>query len=157
MAEIWLTQEEYDRRQKQLDYLKGEKTLEIAEHLKVARAFGDLSENAEYDAAKDEQAKNALDIKNLEEELRVAKIIGKDGDITAEAGSIKIGDVVVVEMAGVERQFTITGSAEADPASGRISNESPIGQALLGMKVGQSVDVQTPGGVILLKVAKVGK
>lgn len=154
MAEIWLTQEEFEKRKEHLDYLKSTRTLEIAEMLKIARGFGDLSENAEYDAAKAEQAKNEYDIATLEAELRAAKIIDK----SALAGDkINVGSKVKVKNAanGAEMNLEIVGSMAADPVAGKVSNESPIGGALLGHVAGDVVPVNTPGGVIHLEVLEI--
>lgn len=154
MAEIWLTQEEFEKRKEHLDYLKSTRTLEIAEMLKIARGFGDLSENAEYDAAKAEQAKNEYDIATLEAELRTAKIIDK----TALAGDkINVGSKVKVKNAttGAEMDLEIVGTMAADPLAGKVSNESPIGGALLGHVAGDVVPVTTPGGVIHLEILSI--
>ena len=154
MAEIWLTQEEFEKRKEHLDYLKSTRTLEIAEMLKIARGFGDLSENAEYDAAKAEQAKNEYDIATLEAELRTAKIIDK----SALAGDkINVGSKVAVKNVGnsMEMNLEIVGSMAADPVAGKVSNESPIGGALLGHTVGDTVAVTTPGGVIHLEILSI--
>ena len=154
MAEIWLTQEEFEKRKEHLDYLKSTRTLEIAEMLKIARGFGDLSENAEYDAAKAEQAKNEYDIATLEAELRAAKII----DHTALKGDkINVGSKVTVKNTanGMEMKLEIVGSMAADPISGKVSNESPIGGALLGHSRGETVPVTTPGGMIHLEILEI--
>ncbi len=156
MADIFLTQEEYDKRKEHLEYLKGTRTLEIAEMLKIARGFGDLSENAEYDAAKAEQQKNEIDIANLENELRIAKIIDHSklsGDM------VNVGSRVIVRYreTGAEASFEIVGTAAADPIHGKISNESPIGGALLGHSIGDVVPVATPGGQLHLEVLSIGK
>ena len=156
MAEIWLTSEEIKKREERLEYLKGPRRLEIAEQLKIARAFGDLSENAEYDAAKNEQAKNEYDIVQLENELRNAKVIDENAIDTSVVGG---GAVVSLENADNQTKFTfhIVGSAETDPAAGKISNESPVGRALLGHHVGDTVEVRTPGGVMRLTVLSIGR
>lgn len=156
MAEIWLTSEEIKKREERLEYLKGPRRLEIAEQLKIARAFGDLSENAEYDAAKNEQAKNEYDIVQLENELRNAKVIDENAIDTSVVG---VGAVVSLENADNQTKFTfhIVGSAETDPAEGKISNESPVGRALLGHHVGDTVEVRTPGGVMRLTVLSIGR
>ncbi len=156
MAEIWLTSEEIKKREERLEYLKGPRRLEIAEQLKIARAFGDLSENAEYDAAKNEQAKNEYDIVQLENELRNAKVIDENAIDTSVVG---VGAVVSLENADNQTKFTfhIVGSAETDPAAGKISNESPVGRALLGHHVGDTVEVRTPGGVMRLTVLSIGR
>ena len=154
MAEIWLTQEEFEKRKAHLDYLKSTRTLEIAEMLKIARGFGDLSENAEYDAAKAEQAKNEYDIATLEAELRAAKIIDQNA---LRGDKINVGSKVNVKntVTGSEMHLEIVGSMAADPLTGKVSNESPIGGALLGHTAGEVVPVNTPGGVIHLEVLEI--
>ena len=151
MAEIWLTEREVEKRRQKLDYLKGERRLEIAEMLKIARGFGDLSENAEYDAAKNEQAKNEYDIAVLEDELQHVHIIDESA---LTSGGVNIGTTVTVRNAknGFETTYQIVGTTEADPRKGKISNESPIGAALLGRKAGEKVDVHTPGGLLELEI-----
>lgn len=151
MAEIWLTEREVEKRRQKLDYLKGERRLEIAEMLKIARGFGDLSENAEYDAAKNEQAKNEYDIAVLEDELQHVHIID---ETTLASGGVNIGTSVTVRNAknGFETTYQIVGTTEADPRKGKISNESPIGAALMGHKAGDKVDVHTPGGLLELEI-----
>ena len=156
MAEIWLTPEEIKKREERLECLKGPRRLEIAEQLKIARAFGDLSENAEYDAAKNEQAKNEYDIAQLENELRNAKVID---EALIDTSIVGVGAVVKLKNleSGMEFSFQIVGSAETDPAQGKISNESPVGRSLLGHSVGESVDVATPGGVMHLTIQSIGR
>jgi transcription elongation factor GreA len=157
MAETWLTPEEIKKREERLEYLKTAKRLEIAEQLKIARAFGDLSENAEYDAAKNEQAKNEYDIQQLENELKNARIIDEnaiDNTTVGVGATVKLADM---NDKTKKYTFQIVGSAEADPLNGRISNESPIGKAVLGHKAGDVVEVVTPGGMLKLKVSSIGK
>ncbi len=151
MAEIWLTEREVEKRRQKLDYLKGERRLEIAEMLKIARGFGDLSENAEYDAAKNEQAKNEYDIAVLEDELQHVHIIDES---TLASGGVNIGTTVNVRNAanGFTATYQIVGTTEADPRKGKISSESPIGAALLGHKAGEKVNVHTPGGLLDLEI-----
>lgn len=156
MAEIWLTPEEVRKREERLDYLKTARRLEIAEALKVARAFGDLSENAEYDAAKNEQAKNEYDIVQLENELKNAKLIDESA---LDTKTVNVGSTVTMIRVADDAEMTykIVGSAETDPVNGRISNESPIGKGLLGRKVGDTVEIPTPGGALQLKIKSIGK
>lgn len=156
MADIWLTPEEIKKREERLEYLKGPRRLEIAEQLKIARAFGDLSENAEYDAAKNEQAKNEYDIVQLENELRNAKVIDETQIDTSIVG---VGAIVKMKNAdsGMELTYQIVGSAETDPVQGKISNESPVGRSLLGHAVGETVDVTTPGGTMRLTIQSTGR
>ena len=156
MADIWLTPEEITKREDRLEALKTTRRLEIAENLKIARAFGDLSENAEYDAAKNEQAKNEYDIVQLENELKNAKVIDES---MIDYNTVSVGATVkLINVADKTKySFQIVGSAEADPVNGRISNESPIGKAVLGHKSGDVVEVTTPGGMLKLKVTGIGK
>lgn len=158
MAEIWVTKEELEKRKERLEYMKTDRRLQIAEDLKFARSLGDLSENAEYDAAKDEQAKNEHDIEQLEKELENVKIIGVD-DKDMDSKVISIGTTVKIEFVdlGMEQTYRIVGSAEADPDEGRISNESPIGMALLGKKARNVVEVHTPGGVQKVRIKSISK
>ena len=157
MAEVRLTAEGVEKYEKRLEYLKTTARTEIAEQIKTARAFGDLSENAEYDAAKNEQAKNEYDILQLENELKNAKVIDESSiDVTTVGvgATVKLSDMLDKTK---KHTFQIVGSAEADPLNGRISNESPIGKAVLGHKVGDVVEVVTPGGMLKLKVTSIGK
>lgn len=155
MAEIWLTEEEVAKRKQKLEYMKSTRRLEIAEMLKIARGFGDLSENAEYDAAKNEQAKNEYDIATLEKELEQVRII--DETVTA-TGGVSIGSTVTIRNTAnaMELTYQLVGTAESDPLHGRISNESPIGAALLGHAVGEVVNVHTPGGLLQLEIVRLG-
>ena len=149
--EILLTQEGYDNLENELEYLKTEKRTEIAERIKVALGFGDLSENSEYDEAKNAQAENEVRIVELENKLRHAKIIDEK-DIDTE--TVQVGNTVkVLDMEFDEKvEYTIVGSTEVDLAENKISNESPLGSALLGAKKNQVVEVNAPGGVIKYKI-----
>ncbi len=157
MAEgVRLTPEGVAKYEEQLEYLKTSRRMEIAEQIKIARSFGDLSENAEYDAAKNEQAKNEYDIIQLENMLRNAVVIDEDA---IDTSVVNVGTVVTLrnEDADLEMTYLIVGSAEADPMEGRISNESPVGKAAIGHRAGELVDVQTPGGVVRMRVVSIGK
>lgn len=146
-----LTQEGYNKLEEELEYLKAVKRKEVAERLKVAISFGDLSENAEYDEAKNEQAKLEEQILKLDEKLRKAVIIDEsqiDLDIVMVGSIVKLYDFDFDE----EIEYSIVGSAEADPFEGKISNESPVGKALLGARVGEVVEVQVPDGANKFKV-----
>ena len=157
MAETWLTPEEIAKREERLEFLKTTRRLEIAEQLKIARAFGDLSENAEYDAAKNEQAKNEYDILQLENELKNAKVIDEtsiDYNTVGVGATVKLNDMVDKTK---KHTFQIVGSAEADPLNGRISNESPLGSSLLGHKVGDTVEIEAPNGKHKYKVIDIHK
>lgn len=147
MAEIILTREGVRELEEKLEYLKTVARKEIAEQIKVAREFGDISENAEYDEAKNEQSRIEGEIVDLEKKLRNATVIDAS-DIDTD--TVGLGATVTVKEAkanGETMTFTIVGSTEASPANGRISNESPVGAALLGQKVGAEVAIHTPGGI----------
>lgn len=149
--EIILTQEGYDKLEEELELLKTTKRKEVAERLKVAISFGDLSENAEYDEAKKEQAALEERIMKLENMVRIAVIIDEanvDLDIVTIGSIVKIYDKDFDE----EVEYTIVGSAEADPYDFKISNESPVGKALLGRQKGEEVNVTVPDGITKLKI-----
>ena len=149
--EVILTQEGYDKLEKELNYLKTDKRADIADRIKVALGFGDLSENSEYDEAKNAQAENEVKIAELENKLRHAKIIDEK-DIDTE--TVQIGNIVkVLDVEFDEKiEYTIVGSTEVNLAENRISNESPLGMALLGAKKNQIVEVAAPAGVMKYKV-----
>ena len=149
--EIILTQEGDDKIEKELEYLKTEKRSEIAERIKVALGFGDLSENSEYDEAKNAQAQNEIKIADLENKLRYAKIINEaeiDTNTVQVGNTVKIRDLEFDE----DYEYTIVGSTEVDLSQNKISNESPIGLALIGAKKNQVVEVHIPDGIAKYKV-----
>ena len=154
--EILLTQEGYDNLEKELEYLKTEKRTEISERIKIALGFGDLSENSEYDEAKNAQAANEMKIAELENKIRYAKIIDES---EIDTKTVQVGNIVtVLDMEYDEKcEYTIVGSTEVNLAENKISNESPIGAALMGAKKDQIVEAQTPGGVIKFKVLDIKK
>ena len=154
--EVILTQEGYDNLEKELNYLRTEKRAEIADRIKVALGFGDLSENSEYDEAKNAQAENEVKIAELENKLRYAKIINEK-EIDTE--TVQIGNIVkVLDMEFDEKiEYTIVGSTEVDLAENKISNESPLGEALLGAKKNQVVEVNAPAGVMKYKILSIKK
>ena len=154
--EVILTQEGYDKLEKELNYLKTEKRAEIAERIKVALGFGDLSENSEYDEAKTAQAENEGKIVELENKLRHAKIIDEK-DIDTE--TVQIGNIVKVNdlQFNEKIEYTIVGSTEVNLAENKISNESPLGEALLGAKKNQVVEVNAPAGVMKYKILSIKK
>lgn len=154
--EFLLTQEGYDKLEKELERLKTETRYEIAERIKVALGFGDLSENSEYDEAKNAQAANEIKIAELENKLKYAKIIDES---EIDTKTVQVGNVVrVLDMEFDEEvEYTIVGSTEVDLSKNRISNESPIGVALLGKKVKDIVDVQAPAGVLKFKILAIKK
>ncbi len=154
--EVLLTQEGYDNLEKELEFLTTEKRAEIAERIKVALGFGDLSENSEYDEAKNAQAANETKIAELENKLRYAKIIDES---EIDTKTVQVGNTVkVLDMEFNEEElYTIVGSTEVDLAQNKISNESPIGAALMGAKKGQVVEAQAPAGVIKYKIISITK
>ena len=151
-----MTQEGLEKIQQDLDELKIVKRKEIVERIKIARSYGDLSENSEYEAAKDEQAFVEGQIQKLEKMVRYAKIIDPN---EIDEGIVSLGrKVTFIELPdGDEEVYSIVGRAEADPLDGKISNESPIGQALLGKKRNNVVEVQAPAGIIKLKILSIKK
>ena len=154
--DVILTQEGFNNLEKELEYLKTEKRVEIAERIKVALGFGDLSENSEYDEAKNAQSENEIKIAELENKLRHAKIIDeKEIDTT----TVQIGNTVQLHDIEFDEEveYTIVGSTEVNLAENRISNESPIGRALLGAKKGATVDVEAPAGIIQYKILSIKK
>lgn len=154
--EVILTQEGFDNLEKELNYLRTEKRAEIADRIKIALGFGDLSENSEYDEAKNAQAENEVKIAELENKVRYAKIIDEK-DIDTE--TVQIGNIVkVLDMEFDEKiDYTIVGSTEVNLAENKISNESPVGAALLGKKKNDMVEVKTPGGIAKYKVLSITK
>lgn len=154
--EVILTQEGFDKLEEELNYLKTEKRTEIAERIKVALGFGDLSENSEYDEAKNAQAENEGKIAELENKIRHAKIIDEaeiDTKTVQIGNTVKLYDVEFEE----EVEYTIVGSTEVNLAENKISNESPIGKALLGAKKGSTVEVNAPAGVIKYQILSITK
>ena len=150
--EVILTKEGKEELEKRLEYLKVTARAEITERIKTAREFGDLSENAEYDAAKNEQAMIEGEILEIENKLKYAVII-KDN---AKKGTVSLGSKVdFVDQDGEAYSYEIVGTTEADVESGRISNECPIGNALLGRKAGETVNVKVPNGIMVITVKKV--
>jgi len=154
--EVLLTQEGYDNLEKELEYLKTEKRTEISERIKVALGFGDLSENSEYDEAKNAQASNEIKIAELENKLRYARIIDES---EIDTKSVQVGNrVIILDLEyNEELEYTIVGSTEVDLSQNKISNESPIGSALMGAKKNQIVEAKTPGGIAKYKVVNIKK
>ena len=154
--EVLLTQEGYDKLEKELDELKTTKRAEIADRIKIALGYGDLSENSEYDEAKSAQAENETKIAEIENKIRYAKIIDEseiDTKTVQVGNTVKLLDVEFNE----EVCYTIVGSTEVDLAQNRISNESPIGAAILGAKKNQTIEVQAPAGVVQYKILSITK
>jgi len=153
MTNTFLTQEGFDKLQDELNHLRKEKRQEVADRLREASDGEDLIENAEYEAAKNEQAFVEGRIKELEILLATAKIIEDKG----ESDNIQVGSTVVIQEVGSSEKetFTIVGAAEAQPNEGRISNESPLGRALLNHSKGEEVNVKAPDGDYQVKIIKV--
>ena len=154
--QVMVTAEGLRQLEEELDYLKGEKRKEIAEKIKAARSYGDLSENSEYDDAKNEQAILEARIVTIEATLKNAVIIDED---TISNEHIHIGSKVKIEniTLGREAEYKIVGSNESNPAKGKISDESPVGMALMGHAVGDVVEVETPSGVLGIKVLEISR
>ncbi|MGI6561829.1 MAG: transcription elongation factor GreA [Clostridia bacterium] len=154
--EVYLTPEGLRQLEEELEYLKSTKRREVAARIKHALSFGDISENSEYDEAKNEQALVEAKIAEIEDTLRYSQII-VDEDITTDA--VSIGSIVkLLDLEFDEEvEYRIVGSTEANPSKNRISNESPVGKALMGKKVGETVEVMTPGGIVKFKILGIGK
>lgn len=156
VKQVLLTDDGLRNLEQELEYLKTVKRKEIAEKIKVALSFGDLSENSEYDEAKNEQAITEARIADIESMLKNVKIIDKS-ELSTEVihigSNIKVNDVEFDEVC----DYQIVGSNEADPANGRISDESPVGKGLLGHKVGDRVEIETPAGTMMYEVLEISK
>ena len=154
--EIIVTQEGYNKLEEELNYLKSTKRTEIAERIKIALGFGDLSENAEYDEAKTAQSENEQQIAELELKIRNAKIINeKEVDLE----TVQIGNIVTVHDIEFDEDvtYTIVGSTEVSLAENKISNESPLGKAILEAKKGDIIEVNAPAGTIKYKILDLKK
>jgi transcription elongation factor GreA len=151
---VYLTADGLRKIQEELAYLTGTRRREVAKMIAEAKAEGDISENAGYDEAKTIQGFLEGRIRELESIVKNAKVIEHNGQSSSE---VVIGHTVILreEGAEVEETYTIVGSAEANPASGRISNESPIGQALLGKQVGERISVDSPGGTLVFEILSI--
>ncbi len=154
MPTTFLTQEGYEKLQEELEFLRTQKRQEIAERLHEAMEDGELIENAEYEAAKNEQAFVEGRIKELEMLLATARVITDKSLVT---DSVQVGTTVTIQEEGSDAEvYTIVGAAEANPATGRISNESPLGRALLNRREGDRVQVDAPAGSFVVQIIKVG-
>ncbi len=154
MPNNFLTKDGYQKLQDELDYLRSAKRQEVANRLHEAMEGGELIENAEYEAAKNEQAFVEGRIQELEMLLATAKIIEENG--RKKSDMVQIGSKVTLKEGNFEAEtFTIVGAAEANPRDGKISNESPIGKAILSHKIGDTVKVETPGGTYNVKIMKI--
>ena len=155
MKEVILTPEGYKKLKEEIQYLSNDKRREVAERIRVARQFGDITENSEYDDAKNEQAMLEQRIAQMEERVRRAIVIDKD---QVDTGVVSVGVKVHVkdQKTGDSRKFQLVGSAEANPSEEKLSHESPIGKALMGRKRGEIVTVEVPrGGNRKLKITKI--
>ena len=148
MKEVILTPEGYEKLKQEIEHLSTEKRREVAERIRIARQFGDIAENAEYDDAKNDQMLLEHRIARLEDQLRNARVIEK-GEITSDV--VSVGSVVRLRDVDAKQtvEYYIVGSAEANPSENKLSNESPVGKAIMGHKKGETVEVTTPRGARL--------
>jgi transcription elongation factor GreA len=151
VKEVILTSEGYEKLKQEIDYLSNDKRREVAERIRIAREFGDIAENAEYDDAKNEQAHLEARIARLEDRLRNARVIQKK---EIKSGEVSIGTKVRLRDIAANQtvEYQIVGSAEADPAENKLSNESPVGKAIMGRKKGEVVEVSAPRGALKYKI-----
>ena len=154
--EVLLTYEGLKKLETELEYLRGERRREVAERMKQAKSHGDLSENSEYDEARLEHAQVEARIIEYENKLKNAHIIHDDEVSTEEVGIGSKVRLLDVEING-EAEYRIVGSTESNPSENKISNESPVGSALIGHKEGETVDVQTPNGLLKFKIITITK
>jgi transcription elongation factor GreA len=154
--EIFLTYEGLKKLEDELEQLKGEKRREIAERIRQALSFGDISENSEYDEAKNDQAKNEVRIIQLENMLKFATVIDED-EIDTDAVQLGTRVKIYDEEFDEELDYHIVGSTEADPSGNKISNDSPVGRALMGRKPGEFVDIAVPDGIVKFKILEIYK
>ncbi len=153
MDKYYLTKERAEELKQELETLKSQKRLEVADRLKQAKEFGDLSENSEYSEAREEQSRVETRISELEDILK--KVVLIKNEKSAGTDSVFIGSTVTVRKNGQAYTYRIVGSNEAKPEEGKISNESPLGHAFLDKKVGESVVVKTPGGQADYQIMKI--
>ena len=154
MKEIILTKEGYNALKKEIEGLSTTRRREVAERIKIAREFGDIAENAEYDAAKTEQAMLEARIAKLEERLASARVIEKreiSKDVVSVGSTVRLRDVDAKQTV----EYRIVGSAEANPAELKLSNESPVGRAIIGHKKGETIEVTTPRGSLKYKILEI--
>jgi transcription elongation factor GreA len=154
LKEVILTPEGFEKLKYEIDLLRGDKRREVAERIRVAREFGDIAENAEYDDAKNEQAMLEHKIAQLEDRLLTARVITKK-EISKD--SVSIGSRVRLRDVAAKQTFEyhIVGSAEANPAENKLSNESPVGKAIMGHKKGETVEVTAPRGSLKFKILEI--
>ena len=151
MKEVILTPEGYKKLKQEIEFLSNDKRREVAERIRVAREFGDIAENAEYDTAKTEQGHLEARIAMLEERLANARVVTKK---EIKSGEVSIGTTVRLRDVGANKtvEYRIVGSAEADPNENKLSNESPVGKAIMGRKKGDIVEAPTPKGAKKFKI-----
>jgi transcription elongation factor GreA len=151
LKEVILTPEGYEKLKQEIEHLSNDKRREVADRIRVAREFGDISENAEYDDAKNEQAMLEHKIATLEERLLAARVIEADDvdtSVVSIGSKVRLKDVDANETV----EYFIVGSAEANPAEHKLSNESPVGKAIMGKKKGETVEVSAPRGSLKFKI-----
>jgi transcription elongation factor GreA len=151
VKEVILTAEGYEKLKQEIEYLSTDKRREVADRIRIARQFGDIAENAEYDDAKNEQALLEHRISRLEERLANARVIGADevtSDVVSIGSHVRLRDLEAKQTV----EYHIVGSAEANPSEYRLSNESPVGKAIIGRKKGETVEVATPRGALKYKI-----
>ena len=154
MKEVILTPEGYEKLKQEIEYLTSDKRREVADRIRVAREFGDIAENAEYDDAKNEQALLEHRIATLEERLAAARVIDKKDiakDVVSIGSHVKLRDIDAKQTV----EYHIVGSAEANPAENKVSNESPVGKAIIGHKKGEVVEVAAPRGSLKFKILEI--
>jgi transcription elongation factor GreA len=154
LKEVILTPEGFKKLQREIDLLRGEKRREVAERIRVAREFGDIAENAEYDDAKNEQAMLEHKIAQLEDRLLTARVITKKEilkDAVSVGSHVRLRDM----QANKTFEYHIVGSAEANPTENKLSNESPVGKAIMGHKKGDVVEVTAPRGALKFKIMEI--
>ena len=151
MKDVILTPEGYEKLKQEIEYLSNEKRREVAERIRIAREFGDIAENAEYDDAKNEQAMLEARIAKLEEQLASARVIQKkevSKDVVSIGSHVRLKDMDANQTV----EYRIVGSAEANPTEHKLSNESPVGKAIMGRKKGEVVEVAAPRGALKFKI-----
>ena len=154
MKEVILTPEGYERLKQEIEELSTTKRREVAERIRIAREFGDIAENAEYDDAKNEQMLLEHRIATLEERMRDARVISKKDiakDVVSIGSKVRLRDVSAKETI----EYHIVGSAEANPSENKLSNESPVGKAIIGKKKGETVEVAAPRGMMKFKILEI--
>jgi transcription elongation factor GreA len=154
LKDVILTPEGYKKLTQEIEYLSTEKRREVADRIRTAREFGDIAENAEYDDAKNEQALLEHRIATLEERMRNARVIEKKDiakDVVSVGSKVRLRDLEAKQTV----EYRIVGSAEADPAENKLSNESPVGKAILGKKKGETVEVFAPRGSMKFKILEI--